>query len=162
MPHENKILGKSPSASFSEMVQIVYCAHTNGAGRLFGGELMKWIDTVGAVTARRHCNLEVTTAAVDTLRFEAPVLVNSTVLLKGKITFVGRTSMEVRVRTYVELLSGERKRVNEAFLLFVALDDEGRPTSVPPLILETDIDKINYEAGKKRQALRLNRRESKL
>ncbi|MDR1630703.1 MAG: acyl-CoA thioesterase [Oscillospiraceae bacterium] len=155
------LAGKTPAESYTEMVQIVYNAHANGSGRLFGGELMKWIDTVGAVTARRHCAREVTTAAVDTLRFEAPVPVNSTVLLKGKITFTGRTSMEVRVGAYVELLSGERCRVNEAFLVFVALDDEGIPTPVPPILPETESEKAAYEAGKQRQALRLQRRKER-
>lgn len=157
---KTELVGRHPSDSYTEMVQIVYNAHTNGMGRLFGGELMKWIDTVGAVTARRHCRSEVTTAAVDTLRFEAPVQLNSTVLLKGKITFTGKTSMEVRVTTYAETLCGERCRVNEAFLVFVALDDEGRPTPVPPIIPVTEGEKAAFEAGIQRQLLRKERRKN--
>ena len=94
-------IGKTPSQSRTEMVQIVYNGHINGSRRLFGGKLMEWIDTVGAVVARRHAGCEVTTAAVDTLRFREGVTLNSTVVLVGTITYTGRTSMEVRVDTYV-------------------------------------------------------------
>ena len=92
---------KTPSQSRTEMVQIVYNAHINGSRRLFGGRLMEWIDTVGAVVARRHAGCEVTTAAVDTLRFQEGVTLNSTLVLIGTVTYTGRTSMEVRVDTFL-------------------------------------------------------------
>lgn len=155
------LIGKPPEESYTEMVQIVYYGLTNGIGRLFGGKLMEWIDTIGAVVARRHANSQVVTAAVDTLRFEAPVPLNSTVVLKGRITYTGHTSMEVRVTTYVEHLTGERYRVNEAYLVFVSLDETGKPHKVPPLIPVTDKEKTAFEDGKRRQALRIQRRSER-
>lgn len=132
--------------------------HLNGNKRLFGGMLMQWIDVVAAVVARRHCNAEVTTAAVDQLEFKAPALLNSTVILKGKITYVGKTSMEVRVDTYVESLKGETEMVNKAYLVLVALDNDNHPMPVPGIILETDEEKHEWESGEKRHALRKQRR----
>lgn len=107
----------------------------------------------------RHCNCEVTTVAVDHLEFKAPVFINSTVILKGKVTYVGTTSIEVRVDTYVEPLKGEKYLVNTAYLVLVAIDEEGRPKPVPRLILETEEERQEWEAGKKRHQLRKNRRK---
>ena len=93
---------KRVSDSRTEQIQILMPQHINGMGRLFGGQLVQWIDVVAAVVARRHSNAEVTTATIDNLMFEAPAYVNSTVILVGQVTYVGNTSMEVRVDTFVE------------------------------------------------------------
>ena len=93
---------KPVSASFTQQVQIIMPQHINGASRLFGGRLMEWIDVVAGVTARRHAGCDVTTASVGRLDFLAPAGVNDTILLEGRITWTGRTSMEVRVDTFVE------------------------------------------------------------
>lgn len=151
--------GKTPSQSRTEMVQIIYSSHINGCKRLFGGKLMEWIDTVGAVVARRHSGKEVTTVAVDNLQFKEGVMLNSTIIIIGTLTYTGNTSMEVRVDTYVEGLTGSRRKVNQAYLVFVALDEFGHPTPVPPIIPETDEEKSEYEAAKLRQELRLKRRK---
>ena len=90
---------KTVRESRTEQVQLVRNTHINGNKRLFGGALMQWIDTVGGVVARRHSGREVTTACVDNLQFRSAVVINSTVVLVGKMTYVGRTSMEVRVDT---------------------------------------------------------------
>ena len=108
---------KPASASLTSHVQILMPTDLNGYGRLFGGRLMEWIDVVAGVTARRHSGCEVTTAAVDSLEFHAPAHVNDTIVLEGRVTCTGRTSMEVRVDTFVESLNGERKRVNRALSL---------------------------------------------
>ena len=89
--------------------QLVLNSHLNGAGRLFGGQLMEWIDIVATVVARRHAHCNPTTAAVDNLQFKEAVHLNNTLIIEGKLTYVGRTSMEVRVDTFVESLSGARK-----------------------------------------------------
>ena len=149
---------KRISDSKTENVQILMSGHLNGNKRLFGGMLMEWIDVVAAVVARRHCNAEVTTAAVDQLEFKAPIFINSTVILKGKITYVGKTSMEVRVDTFVESLTGETEVVNKAYLVLVALDCENHPKPVPRIILETDEERQEWAAGEKRHALRKQRR----
>ena len=130
----------------------------NGDGRLFGGQLMQWIDIVAAVVARRHSGRDVTTACIDRLEFLHPALVNSTLTLIGRITYVGRTSMEVRVDSFVEALSGERHLVNVAYLVMVALDGEERPTPVPPLLPVTEEEQREWEAGKERTRLRKERR----
>ncbi len=99
--------GKFVADSRTEQVQILMPGQINGQYRLFGGHLMEWIDVVAAVVARRHSGYEVTTACVDNLQFKAPAFVNDTIILVGKMTYVGKTSMEVRVDTYVEALSGQ-------------------------------------------------------
>lgn len=148
---------KSVADSRTQQVQIVLPQHANSDKRLFGGVLMQWIDIVAAVTARRHSRSEVTTACIDTLVFQMPAHVGSTVLLDGCVTHVGRTSMEVRVDTYVESLDGKRERVNRAYLVLVALDEQGNPKEVPGLSLHTDEEREEWEAGAKRRNLRSRR-----
>ena len=110
--------------SYTEQVQILSQSSLNGYKRLFGGRLMEWIDVVAGVVARRHSNRNVTTAAVDNLRFEGPAYGNETIVLCGYITYTGRTSMEVCVRTYVEELNGHKRLINVAYLVMVALDEK--------------------------------------
>ncbi len=144
--------------SKTEQIQILMPEHINGYNRLFGGKLVEWIDVVAAVVARRHSNCNVTTVTIDNLQFKAPAYVNSTVVLIGRITYVGHTSMEVRVDTYVEYLSGEKKLVNTAYLVMVALDENEQPVQVPGLLLETEEEQQEWEAAKKRCVLRKQRR----
>ena len=124
--------------SYTEHVQILSQSSLNGYKRLFGGRLMEWIDVVAGVVARRHSNRNVTTAAVDNLRFEGPAYGNETIVLCGYITYTGRTSMEVCVRTYVEELNGHKRLINVAYLVMVALDENERPVEVPRLVLATE------------------------
>ena len=114
---------KRVSASRTEQIQILMPEHINGAGRLFGGKLVEWIDVVASVAARRHSGCNVITAAIDNLQFKAGAYVNDTLVLIGRVTHVGHTSMEVRVDTYVESLNGTRSVVNRAYLVLVALDE---------------------------------------
>ncbi len=152
---------KSVNESRSEQVQILTQANINGYNRLFGGQLMEWIDIVAAVTARRHSGKNVTTAVVDTLTFEAPAYPNDTVIVRGHVTYVGRTSMEVCVKSYVENLDGSRKLINTAYLIMVALDENERPAEVPRLRIETDEERAEWEAAEKRAAVRRQRRAEK-
>ena len=119
---------------------------------------MEWIDILAGVVARRHSGHDVTTAAVDNLQFKAPAHVGDTMALVGQITHIGHTSMEVRVDTFVEGLDGEKHLVNTAYLVLVALDDQGQPTPVPPLLLETEEERREWEAGIRRYNLRKQRR----
>lgn len=144
--------------SKTEHVQILMPTHINGYNRLFGGRLMEWIDVVAAVVARRHCGRDVTTVAIDNLHFKEAAHVNTTMVLQGRITHVGRTSMEVRVDSYAEDIAGQRRLVNTAYLVMVALDETEHPVPVPGLVLETEQEKWEWEAGEKRQALRKQRR----
>ncbi len=154
----DKLQSKYVSESSTEMTQIILSGHINGYGRLFGGQLVEWIDIVAAVVARRHSQCEVTTAEIDNLQFKYPVHANSTLVLKGRLTYVGRTSMEVRVDSYVERLNGEKKLVNRAYLVMVALDSAHKPVEVPRLLLETDEDRAEWEAGERRRLLRQQRK----
>ena len=149
---------KTVAESKTESVFLVLSQHINGSGRLFGGTLLQWIDTVGAVVARRHCGGEVTTAAIDNLQFVKGVTINSTVVMQGKITHVGRTSMEVCVETYVEDMGGERSLVNKAYIVFVAVKD-GKPTEVPGLLVCSQEEYEENENGKRRQELRNQHRK---
>lgn len=144
--------------SYTEHVQILSQSSLNGYKRLFGGRLMEWIDVVAGVVARRHSNRNVTTAAVDNLRFEGPAYGNETIVLCGYITYTGRTSMEVCVRTYVEELNGHKRLINVAYLVMVALDEHEHPTPVPPLIPRTPEEQREWEAGRERTRLRKQRR----
>jgi acyl-CoA hydrolase len=150
---------KRVTDSITEQAQILMASHINGADRLFGGQLVEWIDVVAAVVARRHSGCNVITAAIDNLQFKAGAYINNTLVLVGRITYVGKTSMEIRVDTYVEDLTGVRKVVNRAYLVMVALDEDGIPVEVPDLILETESERAEWEAGKKRHALRNQRRK---
>ena len=140
-------------------VQIVLSQHCNGykKPRLFGGQIMAWIDVVGAVAARRYTNCNVTTVCVENLNFLKPAYMNDTVVQEAIVTWTGRTSLEVRVDTYVEKLDGTRDRVNRAYVVFVALDENDDPTPVPPFTPETDAEKREYAAAEERRRIRLGR-----
>ncbi|MBQ6890675.1 MAG: acyl-CoA thioesterase [Oscillospiraceae bacterium] len=149
---------KRVSESRTEQVQILSQATLNGYKRLFGGKLMEWIDIVAAVTARRHSGCNVTTAAVDSLEFTSAAYANDTLVLIGTVTYVGRTSMEVCVKTYVEELSGKRRLINNAYVIMVALDENERPAPVPGLICETEEERRQWQLGKLRNEARKQRR----
>ena len=140
-------------------VQIVLPQHCNGykIPRLFGGQIMAWIDVVGAVAARRYTNSAVTTACIDNLSFLAPAYLNDTVVQEAEVVWTGRTSLEVRVDSYVERLDGSRERVNRAYAVFVALDEHDQPTPVPPFIPETDDEKREYAAALERRRQRMGK-----
>ena len=150
---------KKVSESKTEQIQVVMAEDINGYGRLFGGRLMQWIDVVGGVVARRHSNSNATTASVDDLQFKAAAYVNEMIVLKGQITHVGRTSMEIRVETYVEHLDGSSTMINRAYMVYVALDENENPIPVPHLLLETEEEKAEWDAAIKRNKLRNDRKE---
>ncbi len=152
---------KTVAASRTEQVQILSLATLNGYKRLFGGRLMEWIDVVAAVVARRHSGCNVTTATVDSLEFTAPAYANDTLVLVGYITYTGRTSMEVCVKTYVEALDGSRRLINQAYVVMVALDENEKPTEVEKLVLLTDEEREEWEAAAKRNAARKQRKRDR-
>ena len=143
---------RTVSDSRVEQVHIILPMDVNASFGLFGGKLMEWIDIVAAVVARRHCGCQVTTAAVDHLEFLAPARLNDIVVMKGRITHAGRTSMEICVETFVEEAEnwGVSRLVNRAYVIMVALDGERKPTPVPTLLPETEEEKADNEAAKSR------------
>ena len=153
---------KTVDDSRVETVHIVRPNHLNGANRLFGGILMQWIDEVAGIVAKRHCMGNVTTASVDNLTFLHGAYQNEMVVIKGKITWVGTSSMEVCVDTYVENLSGHRERINNAHFMMVALDEHDKPMQVPQLILQNDDEELAWSHGEERRRIRNQRRKDKL
>lgn len=149
---------KKVSDSLTEQQYIVRPAYINHYGRLFGGELLKWIDELAGIVARRHCNANITTAAIDNLQFKAPVFEGQMVVLVGKVTYTGNSSMEIRVDTYTEDLDGIRRVINRAYIVMVAIDENGKPLPVPEIIPETEEQKMEYEAAIKRKEMRSVRR----
>lgn len=140
-----------------EQSYIVRNEHINGNGRLFGGQLLMWIDDIAGVTARRYCGKNITTACIDNLEFLAGAYQNETIVLNAAITYVGKTSMEVTVKTYCETLDGERTLINVAHLVEVALNKDGQASKVPPFEPETDEEKAEWERGRLRYEARKNR-----
>jgi acyl-CoA hydrolase len=140
--------------SRTEQVHILMYEHINSEGRLFGGRLMEWIDVVAGVVARRHSGMCTTTATVDRLEFLAPAFIGDTVVLDGRITHVGNSSMEVRVDTYVQKLSGDKERINRAYLVMVALGEDDKPARVPRLTLETETERAEWAAAERRRQMR--------
>lgn len=152
---------KTVEASMTEQVHLIMQQHLNGGRRLFGGALMQWLDEVAGVVAMRHAETyRVVTAAVDNLQFKHAIYEGEIVVLKGYVTYVGRTSMEVEIDTYVEQPDGIRRTVNRAFFVMVAVDKDQKPIQVPELIITTEAEKARNEAAKMRRDMRKKRREN--
>ena len=156
------ITAKTVDDSRVETVHIVRPNHLNGANRLFGGILMQWIDEVAGIVAKRHSMCNVTTASVDNLTFLRGAHQNEMVVIKGKMTWVGSSSMEVCVDTYVEDSSGHRERINNAHFMMVALDENDKPVKVPRLILQTEDEELAWAHGEERRRIRNQRKMDKL
>lgn len=139
-----------------EMTEIVFPNDANVLGTLHGGKLMLWIDIAASVAASRHCNRVAVTASVDELNFLHPINVGEVVVLRASVNRAFRTSMEVGVKVMSEnLLTGEVKHANSAYLTFVAIDDKRRPVSVLPIVPQTGDEIRRYEEALKRRQLRL-------
>ena len=150
---------KKVSDSLTEQQYLIRPSHINHYGRLFGGQLIYWIDELAGIVAIRHSGAIVTTAAIDNLQFQAPAYTGDMIVLRGMVTYVGRTSMEVRVDTYREALNGTREMINRAYIDMVCINCKGEPMEVPDLCVETEDQRQEYEAAKKRKQLRKQRRQ---
>ncbi|PKM52232.1 MAG: acyl-CoA thioesterase [Firmicutes bacterium HGW-Firmicutes-7] len=147
---------KSPQESETRMTELVLPNDTNLIGNLLGGRLMYWVDIVGALAASRHCRNVVATVQVDSIDFKNPIKRGDMVELYAKLTWVGRTSMEVKISVYSEnLFTGEKILTNEAFVVFVSLDRFRKPVEVPGLMIETEEEKEEWEKAIGRKAHRL-------
>ncbi len=149
---------KKVADSETELVHILFPKTLNQYNRLYGGQLMEWMDELAGVVARRHCGMNVVTAAVDSMDFKAGAYIGDTIYILGKMTYVGTTSMEIRLDTFVEdLKTGERTLTNTAYFVCVAVDENMRPTPVPGLELVTDEERAEWEAGERRTKMRKER-----
>ena len=132
--------------------------HTNPMGNIHGGVIMKLVDETGGLCAMRHAQCRVVTVAIDSMTFHSPIQVGNMVTLKASLNWVGRSSMEVGVQVTAENpLTDECTHTNTAFLVYVALDEDGRPIRVRPLILETDEERRRWAEAERRQQNRLKR-----
>lgn len=141
--------------SKTEQVHLIQPANLNGGNRLFGGALLNWIDEVAAIVAMRHAGVKtVTTASIDQLEFKAGAYMNDLIVLIGYVIYTGTTSMEVRVDTYIESTNGMRRVINRANIILVALDENDKPTAIPQLELQNDIQREQYMQAKQRREMR--------
>jgi len=154
-----RIRNKRVEESLTETTKLLQYKYINGQNRLFGGQLMAWIDEIAALTAMRHCGGLVTTCAVDNLRFKYGAYLNEVIVLIGKVTYVGNTSMEVRVDTYVENIeTGIRRAINHAYLTCVHVDEDGKPQPIKyGLEVKTLSEQAEWEGGIKRSQARKQR-----
>ena len=148
--------GKTVNQSAVTMAQQMNISDANHVGNVHGGIIMKLIDTAAGVVAIRHARANIVTASIDRLDFLHPVFVGDFVTMMASINFVGRTSMEIGVRVESEnLMTGEKRHTSTAYLTFVALDSNGRPMPLPPLILETEEQRRRNHAARVRRENRL-------
>ena len=156
----NNIPAPKPiSASRVTLSQLMHPEHTNLLGNVHGGWIMKLVDEAAALACMRHAQKKVVTVAIDSMTFRRPIRIGDLVILNAEVAYTGRTSMEAEVHVVAENpITGERTHTNTAYLVYVALDDEGRPSQVPPLKAETEDDKRRMEEAAVRQKRRLEQR----
>jgi acyl-CoA hydrolase len=141
------------------MLEYVLPQHANIGGTVFGGQIMAWVDLCAAICAQRHAGRPCVTAFVDDLLFKRPVRVGQVVRLRARITATFRTSMEIDVNVCGEdTITGEQWPTVECRVVFVAMDEERRPTPIPALLLETDADRTAQAAAEERRRARLAKR----
>lgn len=151
---------KSAEESRVDAVFSVLPEDTNIYGNLFGGKLVEWMDRTAAIVAVRHSRKNVVTANIDNLSFLSPIRLGDIVLMKAWINYVGRTSMEVQVDVYNEgRTSGKLILACRAYITYVAIDENGKPTPVPGLSIKTEEEKLRYQQAveRKNQRLRLKK-----
>ena len=152
--------GKPVAASTSVLATLAEPADANPMGNVHGGHIMKLVDQAAAAAAIRHAGRLCVTASIDRLDFLHPVRIGDMIELKSAVNYTHNTSMEVGVHIETEnLASGVRNHVASAYLIFVALDERGRPVSVPPVIPESNSEKLRYQQAELRYRQRKDTRE---
>lgn len=152
---------KTIAASRVKLAAMMGPQDANGFGNVHGGVIMKMVDEVGALAAMRHARNPVVTIVIDSMTFLEPIRVGNLVECTAELTYVGRTSIEVRVEVRTENpLSGISSVTNTAYLVYVALDPEGRPTPVAPLVYQTEDERRRADEAKARQEYRKQQRSS--
>jgi uncharacterized protein (TIGR00369 family) len=149
---------QSARASEISLNQLMLPEHANALGNVHGGVIMKMVDEAGAIVAMRHAQKPCVTIAIDSMTFKQPVHVGQLMVCQARVTYVGRSSIEVQVLVHAEnLLTREVTHTNSAYVVYVSLGADGKSTSAPPLALETDEDTRLFEEGAARQRHRLGR-----
>lgn len=154
--HLAMTVGKPASLSRVEVNHLVMPGDANAYGTAFGGVVMQWTDVAAGMSAMRHARLPCVTAAIDQLSFLAPVRVGQQVILTAQVNAVFAKSLEVGVEVLAEdTLTGARQKCCDAYLTFVAVGPNGKPTPPPPLLAETDEERRRErEAHLRREARR--------
>ena len=159
-PENSNMQEKSPSESHAEVIIRMFPSDANPAGNVFGGEILKHIDMVAGIVAQRHSQSNAVTISMDSVNFLKPVFVGNVLTLNARINYVHNSSMEIEVRAEAEdIITGIRTVTGTAFVTFVALDKNGKPTPAPKLSLKTDDDRTKFEEGKIRMDTRLKNRQ---
>ncbi|MEZ4709945.1 MAG: acyl-CoA thioesterase [Caldilineaceae bacterium] len=136
--------------------------HSNSQGNVHGGVILKLCDECGGIIAARHARRPCVTVTIDSVNFHHPVYVGQLLSVHGRVTYVGRTSIEVELHVEAEsLLTGEITHTNSAYFVYVALDENRHPTEVPRLRLESDAERLRFTQGEERQAHRLAKRRQR-
>jgi acyl-CoA hydrolase len=154
-----KVVGderRTPADSEVVLAQLMLPDDANPSGDVHGGVVMKLVDTAGGLAATRHARSRTVTVAMDSMTFEAPVHIGDLLHLVARLTWTGRTSMEIEVVVEAEnVLTGDRRRTSTAYLVYVALDADGKPRPVPPLVPVTEEDRARWAAAERRRAVRM-------
>jgi uncharacterized protein (TIGR00369 family) len=148
--------GRTPADSEVVLAQLMLPNDANPSGDVHGGVVMKLVDTAAGLAATRHARSRTVTVAMDSMTFEAPVHIGDLLHLVARVTWTGRTSMEIEVVAEAEnVLTGDRRRTSTAYLVYVALDADGKPRPVPPLALVTDEDRARWADAVRRRVVRM-------
>ena len=147
---------KPARLSQSTISEVMMPHMANGVGNVHGGVLLGMIDRVGAVAAIRHARRVCVTVSVDQVDFREPIHLGELVTMQAMVNYVHRTSLEVGVRVEAEnLVTGVKRHTNSCYLTYVAIDDAGRPTEVPPVVAETEEERLRFRAAERRRAARI-------
>jgi acyl-CoA hydrolase len=147
---------KPMSASRIQLAQMMMPEHANPQGNVHGGWIMKLVDEAGGLASTRHAGHRTVTVAIDQMFFRHPIHIGDLVLFNAEVTYAGHTSMEVEVGVIAENpISGEQVHTNAAYLVYVAIGEDGKPTQVPPLVSETPAEQARMDAALERQKRRL-------
>lgn len=152
--------GRPVSDSRATMSELMMPHHANNMGNVFGGVILSLIDRVASVAATRHARQQCVTVSMDRMDFLQPIYLGELVTAHASVNFAGRTSMEVGVKIEAEnLVTGERRHTNSCYVTYVAVDQGGKPTPVPPIVPESEAERRRYQAAEQRRAERLRERK---
>jgi acyl-CoA hydrolase len=151
---------KTMHTSRIQIAQLMQPEHANTQGNVHGGWIMKLVDEAGALAAMRHARHRIVTVAIDQMVFRQPIRIGDLIILDAEVTYAGHTSVEVEVDVIAENpITGQRTHTNTAYLVYVAIDDKGKPTRIPPLLAETPEEQSRMDAAKERQQRRLAQKD---
>lgn len=147
---------KTPTQSAVRLSRLMGPQDANGLGNVHGGVIMKMVDEAGALAAMRHAAGPVVTVRIDSMTFRKPIYVGHLVIIDAELTYVGRTSIEVRIEVQAQspFDADDKTNTNLAYAVYVAIDEDGKPHQVPPLVAENDLQARRMEQAKSRQEFR--------